>query len=122
VARALVGEVVAVDARQHDVVQPDFVDGVGDVCGFVIVECVHPPGFDVTEVTATRAAVAHEHERRRAGAISPAPALAHVRAVGLLTDRVEVALAEGLLDFGEALARRWPHLQPLGFSRPTHYL
>jgi len=51
VARALVGQVVPVDRREDDVVQPDVGDGVGDVLGFLGVEGFHPAGLDVAEVT-----------------------------------------------------------------------
>jgi len=76
VAGPLVWEVIPIDARQHDVIEADFGDGLGDVCGFVGIQWLHPTGFDVTEVTASRTAIAHQHERGRAAlAVScPGPA------------------------------------------------
>ncbi len=43
VGRTLVGEVVAVDAREDDVIEPDLGDGFPHVRGFVGVEWFHPP-------------------------------------------------------------------------------
>ena len=118
----VVVEVVAVHAGEDDVFETDFGHGVGDVFGLVGVKRAHPPGFDVTEVAAARAALAHQHERRGARSVPPGPALAHIWTVGLLADGVEVALAKRVLDVGELLARRRAGLQPLGLAHATHTL
>jgi len=113
-----VREVVAVDRREHDVVEPDLGDRVRDVLGLVRVERLHPARLHVTEVTPARAAVTHEHERRGAGAVPAGPALAHVGAVCLLTHRVEVALAEAFLDLREPGPGRGRDFSQSGFRRP----
>ena len=127
VGRTLVGEVVAVDAREDDVIEPDLGDGFPHVRGFVGVEWFHPPRLDVTEVTAPRAAMAHEHERGRTARVAlvrvgapTRPALPQIRTVGLLANGVEVVLAQRLPVAGELPSRRRSHLQPVGLSRATH--
>src|SRR5205085_8337258 len=68
----------------------------------------------VAERAAARALVAHDHERGRA----LAEALADVGARGLLAHRVQVALAQDLLDLVEArVGRAGAHADPLGLAQ-----
>src|SRR5262249_40204708 len=67
------------------------------------------------EATAARADVAEEHHRGR----SLRPAFAHVGTTGLLTYRVKIELAKGLLEMGVGLAAGSPDLQPWRFGCET---
>ena len=85
--RAAVGEVVAVDRGQHEVLPAELGDGFGDALGLEPIDfALRAAGLDVAEAAAARARVAEDHDRRGAGA----PALADVRAHRLLADRVQV--------------------------------
>ena len=64
--------------------------------------------LDVAEAAAPRAGVAEDHEGRGAAL----PALADVRARGLLTDRVQVLRADQRAELAVALAARRRHLEP----------
>ena len=80
----------------------------GEVDGLVGVERQRAAMADVAERAAARADVAHDHERRRA----LAEALADVRARRFLAHRVQVVLAQDLLDLEEARRRRRAHADP----------
>ena len=75
-------------------------DRLGQVERLVGVERIGPAVADVAERAAPRALVAHDHEGR--GAL--AEALADVRARRFLAHRVQVVLAQDLLDLVEARA------------------
>jgi hypothetical protein len=107
-ARALVGQVVAVDARHDGVAQPHLRDRAGDAGGLERVVPRRLAGLHVAEAAAARARVAEDHERRRAAL----PAVADVRAGGLLADRVEVLLLDAALQLEVALAARCGDLEP----------
>jgi hypothetical protein len=66
----------------------------------VHIQRVGPAMADVAERAAARALVAHDHEGGRA----LAEALADVRAAGFLAHRVQLVLAQDLLDLVEARA------------------
>ena len=92
---AAVEEVVAVDHRHDDVLELEPRDGARDVLGLAHVDgAARIAGGDRAEAAAARAHVAEEHHRR--GAL--APALADVGAARLFADRVEIELAERLLE------------------------
>jgi len=120
VTRTLVGQVVAVDGGQHDVVEADFGDCAGDLGRFVGIKGFAATGLDVAEATRAGAFVAHQHERRRSGAVVSAPALAHIRAVGLFTHRMQVSVPQRLFDPGELLAGGERTEEPIGLPRATH--
>ena len=88
-------------------------DRPGEVRRFLGVERQRPAVADVAERAAARADVAHDHERRRA----LAEAFADVRARGFLAHRVQVVLAQNLLDFVEARRRRRTHADPVGLAQ-----
>jgi hypothetical protein len=98
VAGAAVAQVVAVDAGDHHVLQLQRGDGLGQVLRLVHVQRVGPAVADVAERAAAGALVAHDHEGGRA----LAEAFADVGAGGFLAHRVQVVLAQDLLDLVEA--------------------
>src|SRR4029077_17994251 len=73
------------------------------------IERQRTPVTDVAERATPRADVAHDHECRRA----LREALADVRARGLLAERVQVVLAQDLLDLADARRRRRARADPL---------
>jgi len=125
-AHHLTGQVIAVDARDDRVPQAHPRDRTGHAQRLQRVVERRLAGLDVAEPAAARAGVAEDHERRGAAL----PAVADVRAGGLLADRVQplaldhpaqlaVARAAGrraLEPFGLAVAER-PHLAHLQHAR-----
>ena len=110
--RAAVGQVVAGDRGHHDVLQPEARDRLGDPARLVVVEPGRPAGLDVAEPAGAGARVAEDHDR--GGAL--VPALADVRAVGLLADRVEVQAAEQALEVVVVLAGGQLRADPVGVA------
>ena len=116
VAGAAVGDVVAVDRGDDDVLElhlrrglrePQRLERVGRRLGLA--------GVDVAVAAGARAGVAEDLERRRAAA----PALGDVRAARLLADRVQRQAVHELLDVEvRGVLRRRAHLHPLGAARP----
>ena len=96
-----VAEVVAVDAGDHHVGEPQCSNGLRKVPRLLGIGRLGPAVGDVAERAAPRAEVAEDHERRRA----LAEALADVRAGRLFADGVELRLAQDLLDLVEPRAR-----------------
>src|SRR5690606_39112331 len=88
--RATVRQVVAIDGRDHRVVQAHEVDRAGQAQGLQQVHALGTAGGHGAEATGARADVAENDEGRLAGV----EALADVRAVGLLADGVEAVLAD----------------------------
>ena len=89
-------------------------DGARDVLGLAHVDrAARVARGHGAEAAAARADVAEEHHGRRA----LAPALADVRAARLLADRVEVELAERLLEQVERAPRRRADLEPLSWEK-----
>ncbi len=86
--RPAVGELVPGDARDDAVAQAHRGDGLGDPGGLAQVELGRTPGLHRAEVAGARADVAEDHHRRGAAR----PALAQVRALRALADRVELVL------------------------------
>ena len=116
VAGAAVGQVVAVDRGDDDVRETHPVRGLGEAKRLERVRRgVRLARVHVAVAACARADVAQDLERGR-----PAPpALADVRAAGLLADRDEPALAHEPLDLVVArVDARRPHLHPLGAPRP----
>ena len=114
VRSAAVAQVVAVDAGDHDVFEFQRGDRPREIERLVRVERQRPPMPDVAERAAARADVAHDHERRRA----LAEALADIRAGRLLAHRMQVVLAQDLLDLGKARGGRRAHADPVGLLQP----
>ncbi len=116
VAGAAVGDVVAVDRRDDDVLElhlrrslgePQRLERVGRRLGLA--------GVDVAVAAGARARVAEDLEGRGAAA----PALGDVRAARLLADRVQREAVHELLHVEvRAVLRRRAHLHPFGTARP----
>jgi hypothetical protein len=85
--RAAVGEIVAVDRRQHEILPPEVAHGFGHALRLEPIDfSARAARLDVAEVAAARARVAEDHDRRRARA----PAFADVRAHRFLANGVQV--------------------------------
>src|SRR5262245_17579880 len=106
---AAVGQIVAIDRRNHDVVEIQHPDGVSDPARFCRVDRRWPAMRHRAVRAGARADVAEDHERR--GAV--VPALADVRALRLFADRVEVQLAHQALEPQIARRAGGAHLQPV---------
>src|SRR5215217_381721 len=109
---APVGQLVAVDAGYDGVIEAHLSGCVGDTPGFVEVELGRLACEDGAEATRAGADVAEDHE----GGGPVVPALADVRAAGLLTDGVEAQATHGLFYLAVTLAHGRPGLEPLGPS------
>ena len=107
---AAVGEVVARDHGDHDVLEAHLVRRLGDPPRLIPVGDRRPPGVDGAEPAVPRAHAAEDHEGGRA----ERPALALVRAAGLLADGVEGLGAQDAPGIGVGAADPEPHLEPLG--------
>ena len=120
---AVVGQVVAVDARHHRMAQAHLRHRAGDAQRLERVVEGRLAGLDVAEAAAARAGVAEDHEGRRAAL----PAVADVRAGGLLADRVQALVADHPVELPVALAARRRDLEPARLAaaegqrlRPEH--
>ena len=92
---AAIGEVVAIDRRDHGVTQAHGSHRLPDAPGFVPVDVATAlPALHRTEGAGSGADVAEDHE---CGGPVP-PAFGNVRAAGFLTHRVEVLAAHDPLD------------------------
>src|SRR3954463_6379284 len=107
-AGAVVGEVVAVDARHDRVPQAHLGDGPGDPRRLERVVPRRLAGLDVAEPAPAGAGVAEDHERRGAAV----PAVADVGARRLLADGVEVLVADEAVELPVARAARRLDLEP----------
>jgi hypothetical protein len=99
VTGAAVFQVIAVHGSDDDVGQ---LQRARQVERLFNVKRIGPPVRHVAERAAARAAIAHDHEGRRA----LAEALADVGAARLLAHRVQAVLAQNVLDLIEARGRR----------------
>ena len=104
---AAVVEIVAVDRRDDDVIEPQLRHRLRDVVGLACIERARQSGLDVAERAGARAGVAHDHH----GGVAPGPALGDVGAARLLAHRDEAVLAQDRARLGE-LRRGRRHLHP----------
>ena len=111
-AGAAVGQVVAGDRGDDDVLEAHLRDGLGDPARLVVVEPGGLAGLDRAEAAGPGADVAQDHDRGRA----LVPAVPDVGAAGLLADRVEVQAAQQALEVVVVVARRHPRLDPVGMA------
>ena len=109
---AAVGQLVAVDGGDDDVAEVHGGDGVGDACGFIVVWRGGSACFDVTEAAGAGAGVAEDHDGGDAGR----PALAHVGALGFLTDGVEVVVVDQVECLGVVLGGGQGGAEPAGLA------
>src|SRR5712691_6558489 len=117
-ARAAVGQVIAVHRRDDDVLEPELADGVPNALRLL---AVLPHGLAVRNgaVSAVpRADVAQDHEGR--GRLFPA--LADVRAVRLLADRMEIPLSHQPLQADVVWPARRADFQPSRLWQPRRIL
>src|ERR1043166_6757210 len=84
VSGATVGQIVAIDRGDHDVIEPEPGHRVADALGLLAVLPGRLAVRDGTVATVPRADAAEDHERRR----RVFPALTDVRATSLLAHRV----------------------------------
>jgi hypothetical protein len=106
--RSLVGQVVAVDARDDRVAEAHAGDRAGDARGLERVVVGRLAGLHVAEAAAPGARVPEDHERRGAAL----PAVPDVGAGGLLADRDEVLGLEAPGQLAVARAARHRDLEP----------
>src|SRR6266487_49559 len=112
--RAAVAQVIAVHAGDDDVREPEGGDRLGEIQRLVGIQRQRTAMRDVAERATPRADIAHDHEGRRA----LAKTFADVRTGGFFADRVQMMLAQDLLDLVEARARRRAHADPVGLFQP----
>ena len=103
-AGAAIGQIVAIDRSDDDVLEPQLRGGFGDMLGLGRVDRARHPGLDVAERAGAGADVAQDHHRR----VLLGPALADVGAGGLLAHGVEVELAHQLAGLAISAARSAP--------------
>ena len=112
--RAAVTQIVAIDAGDHDVAKLQRGNCLGQVQRLFGIEWQRTSVSDVAKRTASRAKLAHDHERRRAFA----EALADVRAGCFFANGMEIVLPQDALDVVKA-GRGWrPRAYPRGLLQP----
>ena len=99
--RTAVAQVVPVHAGDHHVTELERGNRLGQVVRLVDVQRVGPAVADVAKRASARAFVAHDHE----SGCALAKAFADVRAAGFFAHRIELVLAQDLLDLVKARAR-----------------
>ena len=111
--RAEIGEIIAVDGRQHKIIPAEFGHGFGDALGLEPIDfALRRTGLDVAEMAAARARVAEDHDRRGSGT----PALGEVRAHRFLAHRIELEALHVGLDVLVRFAAGQLHLEPRGLA------
>ena len=91
--RAAVGEIVAVDRGDDDMGEAQLGGRLADMRRLARIERAGQTGLDVAEGAGARAGVAHDHE----GGVLLLPALADIRAAGLLAHGVQAVVAHDAL-------------------------
>src|SRR5579862_6285973 len=108
-----VGEVVAVDGSEHEVAPAEIPHRFRDPHWFEPIHfATRTTGFYVAEVAASRARVAEDHDRGRAGA----PTLADIRAERFLAHGMQFARAYFREQLLVILTVRKPDFEPLRFA------
>jgi hypothetical protein len=97
--RSAVGEIIAIDRRDDDVLETETRHGIADTRGLVRIELTGPSRGDIAERASTRADVAHDHHR----GVTLLPAFADVGAGRFLTDRSEAVIAHNSMRVRETL-------------------
>src|SRR6478735_11428180 len=93
--------------------KPELEGRLRDMLRLRRVECAGHAGLDVAERAGPGAGVPHDHE----GGVLLVPALADIRAAGLLADRDEAVLLDDLAGIGVAARIRRAHPDPVRFRR-----
>ena len=110
---AAVGKIVAIDRGDDHMGQPELGHRLGDVLRLCGIERARQPGLDVAEGAGAGAGVAHDHE----GGVLLLPALADIRAAGLLADGVQAVGPHDLAGRGIAGRDRRPDPDPVRLAR-----
>jgi hypothetical protein len=115
---AAVGQIVAIDRSDDDVLQAEALDGGGDAPRLIGIERAGAPMDDGAVGTIARADIAHEHE----GGGAMRETFADIRTACFLADRMEFEL-------GQQRARTQvfgrggrSHFDPVGMSSVGHVL
>ncbi len=109
-----VGQVVAVDRGDDDVIEPELRHRMRDVRGLRRIERARQSGLDVAEGAGARAGVAHDHH----GGVAAGPALGDVGAARLLAHGDEAVLAQDSARLVELRrGRRHLHPDPRGLAQ-----
>jgi hypothetical protein len=108
---ATIGEIIPIDAGDHNMPEVDLGEHLGDPTGLVVVQLHRFPGFDVAETTGSRAGVAEDHDRRG----TAGPAFTHVRTTGLLADGMQLVFVDQCLEIEVSLAAGHACTKPVGF-------
>ena len=103
---AAVGQVVAIDRGDHDVLETELAQRLGQMQGLLRIDAPGQPRLDVAEAAGAGAGVAQDHHR----GVALGPALADVGAGRLLAHRVQPLRAHQLA--GGVVARRGRRLDP----------
>ena len=111
---AAVGEIVAIDAGDHGVLELEPAEHLGDAARLVRVGGQRAAGGDVAEPARPRADVAEDHDRQRAAV----PALADVRAARALAHGVQLELLDHRAQLEERRLGRQRGPDPLGVAPP----
>ena len=101
-------EVIAVDRRDNDMLQPEFFDRNGHAFWLISVECVRQSRAHVAECACPRAGIAHDHH----GGVLFRPALTNVRTTRLFANRDEVVFLHDLTGFFVNGGTARPHTNP----------
>ena len=112
--RAAVGQVVAVDRGDDDMLEAELGRGDRDMLGLERIDRARHPRLDVAEGAGAGAGVAEDHHR----GVLLGPALADVRAGRFLAHGGEVEPAHQLAGLGEAGAGRRLDPDPVGLALP----
>ncbi len=107
-----IGQVVAIDRSDDNMLQPELRRSLGDVSGFLLIDPARHPGLDVAEGAGPGAGVAQDHHRR----MLLRPALADIGAGGLLAHGIEIQIAHKLARLAELWRCRRLHPDPVRFA------
>ena len=97
-----IGQVIAVNRGDHDVLQPQLRRSHGGMFRFQRINAARHPGLDVAERTGAGANVTQDHHR----GVFLGPAFADIGASRLFANRVQPQIAHQLAGFAIALAGR----------------
>ena len=108
-SRAAVGEIVSVDRCDHDMLETQLFDHQSYIARLFRIQEIRLAFADRTEAAASRTHVPQDQKRSR----TVSPALSDIRAAGLLTNRVEAALPQDVLEMEVVGAPGKPDFEPV---------
>ena len=109
---AAVGNVIAGNCRDDDVLELHAAHGLGDSLGLIVLEREGLGRVDGAESAGPGASIPGDHQ----GGGAAAPALPPVRALGALADGVEAQIGDHRLGGEEDGVRRQADLDPVGLA------